>query len=58
MDNKRPVGRPKVLHGPNINVKLPTITAVQINALAKVKGQTTSHVVRECLTEAMAKEWK
>lgn len=52
----RPVGRPKVLHGPNVNVKLPAHTAIQVNYLAKVKGQTLSQVVRDCLSETLEKK--
>jgi hypothetical protein len=53
----RPRGRPREFHGPIINVKLPALTHIQASALAKVKGQTLSQVVRESLTEAMAREW-
>jgi hypothetical protein len=56
--NNKGRGRPKELHGPLIVAKVPAITAVQIEALAKVRGQSKREVVRNCLTEAMNKEWR
>jgi hypothetical protein len=54
---KRPVGRPKTLHGPIVTVKLPAIVSIQVNALAKVKEQSVSQVIRSAVTDAMKKEW-
>jgi hypothetical protein len=56
--NNKGRGRPKELHGPLVVAKVPAITAVQIEALAKVKGQSKSEVVRNCLTSAMEREWR
>lgn len=54
---KREVGRPKLLHGPLVTVKFSALTHAHIQATAKVKGQSVSQVVRDCLAEAMGREW-
>ena len=53
----RPRGRPKVFDGPLVTVKLPALTHNQVNALAKIRGQSRSQVVRDALAEAMRREW-
>lgn len=53
----RPRGRPKQLYGPIVNVKLNAMTHVHLSAIAILRGQTLSQVIRKILNKAMKQEW-
>jgi len=55
---QRRVGRPREIHGPLVNARVPALVDVQIKATAKIKGQSRAQVIRECLVEGMKREWE